>query len=57
MIPTNEQFELLIAAYLSGQVSEAEWTAHLKDKELVDYLAELHDHDLIKRRNWKHHNW
>lgn len=34
----NEDFENLLACYRSGQVSERQWTEHLKDAEFKAWL-------------------
>lgn len=31
-------YELLLQCYKTGQVSEAQWTLHLKDNGLVEWL-------------------
>jgi hypothetical protein len=33
------QFELLLACYNSGQVSERQWTEHLKDADFAEWLG------------------
>jgi hypothetical protein len=34
----EEQFSLLVQCYRSGQMSEAQWTEHLKDSRFKEYL-------------------
>lgn len=36
--PTSDDYELLLACYRSGQVSERQWQEHLKDKEFQRWL-------------------
>jgi len=33
------EWELLYACYLSGQISEMQWTAHLADPEFAAWVA------------------
>ncbi|HLW27648.1 MAG TPA: hypothetical protein VKY54_07935 [Kiloniellales bacterium] len=40
------EFELLLACYLSGQVSERQWQEHLKDQRLRDWLKKIGRADL-----------
>jgi len=40
------EFELLLACYLSGQVSERQWLEHLKDQKLRDWLKRIGRDDL-----------
>lgn len=35
----EEEFSLLLQSYRSGQVSEAQWTEHLKDSRFATYVA------------------
>jgi hypothetical protein len=35
-----ESYDLLIACYKSGQISERQWQEHLKDKEFDKYYHE-----------------
>jgi hypothetical protein len=32
------KFELLLACYKSGQVSERQWTEHLKDVDFAEWM-------------------
>lgn len=34
------EFELLLACYKSGQVSERQWQEHLKDADFAKYLRQ-----------------
>jgi hypothetical protein len=36
----TNQFDLLIACYHSGQVSERQWQDHLKDRAFAAYYAQ-----------------
>jgi len=35
----STSYELLLACYLSGQVSERQWTEHLKDEHFAAWIA------------------
>jgi hypothetical protein len=41
----NLDYELLLACYLSGQISESQWVKHLCDLDFAEWYR-IHKHDL-----------
>lgn len=44
-------YELLLACYLSGQVSEREWTEHLKDRVFAAFVERQGIHSPLPAHN------